>query len=158
MRLTLARPSGVGVLFDGMRPSLRQRFFASNAILWPAAAAGALGVAWHLVPAAQVSLVSILTTTLLICVGGVLGLCLAVFPGMFVFGPLMHAVSRVNGSPFRVGDEVMIVCGKHAGRVARVYALWEERRHVRVDLGEQERKAVTDVYSETQVCRRRRVE
>ena len=82
---------------------------------------------------------------------------LAVFPGMFVLGPIMHGFARVNGSPFRVGDDVMILCGKHAGQRAKIYELWKERAQVRVELGEAERNAVTDVYSETQVCRQRLV-
>jgi hypothetical protein len=42
--------------------------------------------------------------------------------------------------------------------VARIYELWKERGQVRVELGEAERNDVTDVYSETQVCRQRAVE
>jgi hypothetical protein len=143
--------------FDGMRPSLRQRFFAGNAVLWLAAVAGALCVGWRLIPATQPSSVGVLRTALLICVGGVLGLFLAVFPGMFVLGPLMNVVARINGSPFQVGDEVMILCGKHSGRVARIYELWNQRGQVRLELGEADRNAVTDVYSETQVSRQRAV-
>jgi hypothetical protein len=147
-----------GTTFDEMRPTLRQRFFASNAIFWLAALAGALVVAWQLIPATQPSLASVFWTSLLVCAGGVLGIFLAVFPGMFVLGPLMHGVARINGSPFEVGDEVMILSGKHAGQIAKIYELWKERGQVRVELGEAERNAVTDVYSETQVCRQRLVE
>jgi hypothetical protein len=141
-----------------MRPTLRQRFFASGAILWLAAFAGAIGVAFLLIPATQLTVFGVLSTAFLICVGGVLGFFLALCPGVIVLGPLMLAIRRINGAPFDVGDQVMILSGKHAGRVVRVYQLWEERAQVRVELGDAERKAVTDVYSETQVCRCRPVE
>ena len=60
---------------------------------------------------------------------------------------------KINGAPFHNGDMVHILVGKHRGKIARVYEIWEERKEVRVDIGEQAKKDVEDVYSYTEVCR-----
>jgi hypothetical protein len=71
----------------------------------------------------------------------------------FILGPVYYARGRLNGAPFHEGDHVQILVGLHRGRVVRVYAIWAERNQVRVELGEQKTKGVSDVFSYFQVCR-----
>lgn len=84
-----------------------------------------------------------------------LGYFLALLLGWFVFGPLYYARGLKNGAPFHEGDLVRVLVGPHRDRVVRVYEVWESRDEVRVELGEQERKDVTDVFSPYQICRER---
>jgi len=73
--------------------------------------------------------------------------------GWFVLAPLYYDQALRNGAPFRVGDSVRLLAGPHAGRVVWVYEVWGERGQVRVELGEQARDRVEDVYSDVEVCR-----
>ena len=136
-----------------MRPTLLQRFFAYSGPFWLAAGIGAVVVAWMVFPLMQTSLTGFTLSLLLVGVGAALGFFLALFPGCFVLGPLMHWAAERNGAPYSVGDEVLILRGKHRGQVRRVYEVWRERGQVRVQLGESERAAVTDVFWELEVCR-----
>jgi hypothetical protein len=83
----------------------------------------------------------------------VLGWYVAILVGWFVLGPLYYGQALRNGAPFRVGESVRLLTGPHAGRVVRVYEIWAERNEIRVDLGEQARDRVEDVYAYVQVCR-----
>ena len=65
-------------------------------------------------------------------------------------------LSKINGAPFHKGDEVQIISGSYKGKTATVYEVWKERGQVRLDLGEQAKKAVTDVFSFIEVYRGRR--
>ena len=79
-----------------------------------------------------------------------LGSCL----GMIFLWPLIWRLGlRFNGAPFQEGDSVQILIGPHRGFVTRIYELWPTRGQVRVDLGEQAKKEVKDVFLDVQVCR-----
>jgi hypothetical protein len=146
-----------------MPPTLTQRFFAQG---WPwriTLLAGGIGmVAWTapvLFPAYHSSILGIVWFVCLMIVAGVLGVIVAgVVGGMFILGPLYRWWATKNGAPYRVGDEVLILAGAHRGRSARVYEAWSDRGEVRVELGENERRDVTDVFSNVEVCRHSAVE
>jgi hypothetical protein len=140
-----------------MRPSFIQRFFARNVPEHLLLVSGSVGmmfwagsVAWAGV---RPSFLSIAWFLFLLLVAALLGFMLAGFPGMLFLGVLLDWRARRNGAPYSVGDHVMILVGPHEGRVARVYDVWAERGQVRAELGEQERREVTDVYQDVQVCR-----
>ncbi len=61
---------------------------------------------------------------------------------------------KINGAPFRQGDTVHILAGKHKGETACVYDVWKDRNQIRVDLGDQAKEDVKDVYSYLEVCRK----
>lgn len=83
---------------------------------------------------------------------GLLGLILAtLFPGPFLF----QVAARIQGWPFTPGEEVVILTGRHKNMVTKIYEIWEERGEVRVDLGEDAKQNVKDVYSALAVCRTR---
>jgi hypothetical protein len=90
-----------------------------------------------------------------VTLAALLGYVLALLLGWLVFGPLYYARGLKNGAPFHEGDLVRILFGTNRDRVVRVYEVWESRDQVRVVLGEQERKDVTDVFSPYQICRER---
>jgi hypothetical protein len=61
--------------------------------------------------------------------------------------PLYKLLIRMHGAPFQCGDYVRILRGSHKNRVVRIYEIWLERDQVRVDLGENEEKNFTDLFS-----------
>ncbi|MGI5868874.1 MAG: hypothetical protein ACOX9C_05470 [Kiritimatiellia bacterium] len=63
--------------------------------------------------------------------------------------------ARIQGWPFRVGDEVVILTGPHKDATTTIYEIWEERGQVRVDLGEELKEEVKDVFCAVEVCRKR---
>jgi hypothetical protein len=69
---------------------------------------------------------------------------------MYFTCPLWHPFYRLaikwHGAPFRKGDMVRILRGRHKGKVVRVYQVWDERNEVRVELGEKEKGDFTDVF------------
>lgn len=81
------------------------------------------------------------------------GWFLATLAGWFVIGPLYYEQACRNGAPFHVGDSVRLLIGPHAGRMVNVCQVWDGRGAVRVELGEQAREQLDDVYSELEVCR-----
>ena len=87
--------------------------------------------------------------------GFLLSLIVASFLAMILW-PIMQPFFKVrdlkNGAPFRVGDRVRILAGRHKDRVVRVYSEW---RHdsVRVELGEREKEKFTDIFSSRQLLR-----
>jgi hypothetical protein len=140
-----------------MAPTRLQRFFADD---WPGliwiwtwtvcvVALFALGI----LPGFRFDLKGTLYFALLM----VAAILLAAITGGIFFGifvvPFYRWQGARNGAPFRVGDEVMILSRRHRGRVTRVYEVWEGRHQVRVELGEDAKKAVTDVLSYVEVCR-----
>jgi hypothetical protein len=86
---------------------------------------------------------------------GFMGLVFGVFPTWMVVGSV---VSRIQGAPFRKGDTVCVLSGKHKGKVTTVYEVWECRGQVRVDLGEELKKAVEDVFCNVAVFKMRSAE
>ncbi len=74
--------------------------------------------------------------------------------GMMTLGPVIYHVCRfLNGGPYQAGDNVYILVGPHRGRVVTIYEVWNTRGQVRVDLGEQAKREVKDVFDDLQVCR-----
>jgi len=60
---------------------------------------------------------------------------------------------RLNGGPFHQGDIVQVIAGPNAGRTGIIYEEWPSREQVRVDLGEEAWKAVSDVFDRAQIIR-----
>lgn len=85
-----------------------------------------------------------------------LSLPLGWFLGGAVIWPLVGSIaSKINGAPFAAGDEVCILVGQYRDRVVRVYEVWKDRHQLRVDLDEQRKNEVKDVFSFHEVCRHR---
>jgi len=72
---------------------------------------------------------------------------------VFIWMMLGGIAARIQGWPFKKEEEVVILAGKNKGTVARIYEVWECRGQVRLELGEDARKAVTDVYCAVAVTR-----
>src|SRR5262249_12660437 len=66
--------------------------------------------------------------------------------------PLYQARCLKNGAPFRVGDRVLILVGRHKGGVVRVYSDWKDDC-VRVELGEREKEKLKDIFDPIQLLR-----
>jgi hypothetical protein len=79
-------------------------------------------------------------------IGYVIGIC-------FIWMILGHIAARLQGWPFFEGEEVVILVGRHKGRVARIYEVWEPRGQVRLELGDAAKESVTDVYCAVAVTR-----
>ncbi len=77
------------------------------------------------------------------------GFLVSYFPS-FVFARILM---QINGSSYHEGDMVHILVGKHKGKIARVYDIWDEQKTVRVDVDEQSKRDVKDVFSYLEVCR-----
>ena len=103
---------------------------------------------WNLVRLAFFVIVALLFVFLLLLVAGS---CLA-----GVFWPMVRSFFEArdleNGAPFRVGDRVRILAGRHKDRVVRVYSDWRYDS-VRVELGEMEKEKFTDIFSSLQLAR-----
>jgi hypothetical protein len=89
----------------------------------------------------------------IVLVSALIGWFAALLFGWFLFGPLYFARGQKNGAPFRVGDRVHILVGAHRDAVVSVYEVWESRNQVRVELGDDEKKKVRDVFSYYEICR-----
>lgn len=88
-----------------------------------------------------------------------LGFLMALVAGSFLVGifwlllrPLYEARCAKNGAPFRVGDHVRILAGRHKDRVVRVYSDWKDDS-VRVELGADEKEKFKDIFSAIQLLR-----
>jgi hypothetical protein len=83
-------------------------------------------------------------------------ICLGWFFGILFIWPITFRIARaLQGAPFRIGDHVWILVGKHKGTLTRVYEVWNERGQVRVELGADDHEAVTDVFCVVAICRDR---
>jgi len=141
-----------------VKPTRAQYFYAAN---WPAriwlvavcllSAAVALLASGPITPLLE-------TTSGLKLLAGVLGLslllgyCVAILLGWYVLGPFYRARAIRNGAPFQPGDLVQVLSGRHRGRIARVYAEWQGEC-VRVDLGEEEKRRLRDIFSQIELLR-----
>lgn len=74
---------------------------------------------------------------------------------IFIWMMLGGVAARLQGWPFKVGDELVILAGKERGRTARVYAVWEPRGQVRLELGDKDKDSYQDVYCAVAVTRTR---
>lgn len=73
---------------------------------------------------------------------------LLLWPWVFATG------GKINGSPFHEGDLVHVLVGPYRDRVGRIYEMWPSRNQVRVEIDEQAKKDVTDVFGYNEaVCR-----
>jgi hypothetical protein len=140
-------------------PTFYQRLFTDGRPMKFIMAVGAVVLCvvtvWILAPTLTLSVWSVARFAGLLVVAACLGAMLGAFPcGMFL-GIILNSVEARNGAPFQQGDEVVILSKRFPGRVTRVYEVWPTRHQVRVELGEDERREVTDVFSYTDVCRRR---
>ena len=75
----------------------------------------------------------------------------------FIFSALtllpFHALMvRLNGGPFRVGDKVILLAGKHRGLLTYVYSLWQGDS-IRVELGSSAKEDYSDVVGQHQLLR-----
>jgi len=77
---------------------------------------------------------------------------------VFIWMILGGIAARIQGWPFTNGDEVVILAGKNRGRVTRVYEVWEPRGQVRLELGDEARESITDVYCAVEVTRTKSTE
>src|SRR5690554_5532487 len=121
-----------------MRPTRLQRWIAAG---WPdrlVLLAGA-GIAIAMVAppfweAHHGSILGILWFVLMLFISAVLGIVIAWMLSCLLVDALDDWWLKRNGSPFHVGDNVTILAGRHRGRTARVYDVWEPRHEVRVEL------------------------
>lgn len=82
-------------------------------------------------------LVFILTLPFLFLVG-------SIFIAGFL-SPFYKLNEKLNGGPFDEGDEVIVLAGKHKGKITRVYSKWQGMS-VRIELGETEKENFKDVF------------
>jgi hypothetical protein len=103
---------------------------------------------WNLLQLVFFVMVALLLGVLLALVAGS---CLA---GIFwpLLRPFYEARAIKNGAPFRVGDRVQILVGRHKGRVVTVYSAWKDDS-VRVELGENEKEKFDDIFGSLQLLR-----
>jgi hypothetical protein len=135
-------------------PTRAQYFFARPWLFNAWLIAGSLAGSVFAVGAAKPSgTVSFLWLIGIVPIAAFLGFFLAFLVGGFVLGPIYYARNLTNAAPFHEGDMVHVLVGPHQDRVLRVYEVWDSRNQVRVELGEQEQKDVTDVLSYYQICR-----
>ncbi|HSG70431.1 MAG TPA: hypothetical protein VLA12_08445 [Planctomycetaceae bacterium] len=141
-----------------MEPTRSQRFYASG---WPefiwVIGGASIGVAAGLNSTEfRLGLLLEWPTNLwfglVTIISALVGYFLAIFPGIFVIGPLLDDRSRINGAPFAVGDCVQIISGKHAGQVVKIYSTWQGDL-VRVDLGEEAKHSYQDIFGPLQLLR-----
>jgi len=64
-----------------------------------------------------------------------------------IWVPFYRLAIKRHGAPFHPGDMVQVLRGQHKGEALRVYDVWNERDKVRLDIGDKEKKDVTDVFS-----------
>ena len=94
----------------------------------------------------------------LMIAAGLLGFLVAAVAVAIFLPPVYRWRGVKNGAPYAIGDEVQILAGPHQGRLVRVYEVSWDRLYVRVELGDQERRQLTDGFSNVQVCRRQTVQ
>lgn len=141
-----------------MRPSLAQRLFASRwtwiswHVLWTLGACVIALIATEVDFVALSDFATLGFTFLMLLLCGALGYVLSFFPGLMLLLPFVEVRSRLNGGPFKVGDTVQVICGRYAGRVGRVYTMWQGVSF-RVDLGESAHLDYSDVLTATDVFR-----
>lgn len=76
-----------------------------------------------------------------------------IFGVVILWQILGRVAARIQGWPLGLGEEVVILTGEHRNTVAKVHEVWHERGQVRVDLGQELRVAVRDVFGAVEVCR-----
>jgi len=100
---------------------------------------------------------SLLLAVVMLAVSLPIGFYIGAFTAGFLLSPLYCLMGWWNGAPFAIGDTVQIIGGKHRGKVARVYAMWQGDS-VRVRLGDTEESCFSDVFVPSQLLRVRDTE
>ena len=141
-----------------MRPRLSQRLIANGwwtcAVLTVGTLAGTSAIVAATWRGATASVGSFVLFLFVVAFGALTSFALSAFPLLpTVAAPVLAFQAWRNGAPFAIGDRVRVLGGPHRGLVTRIHACWPTRRQVRIDLGEDARRKVTDVVSEWQVCR-----
>ncbi len=147
-----------------MKPTKAQYFFAKGC--WIQIVLGPFMIGLPLLTAAVVlstivptleplsQMWNLLRLAFWIVISLVLGFLLAILVCVFlaeILQPFIRIRERKNGAPFREGDIVRILSGRHRDRVVRIYdSSWYGngvvRAAMRVDLGEKEREEFKDVF------------
>ena len=87
----------------------------------------------------------VLLFVLAIIVAPVLFFLLGVLISFPIIGSIFYARELANGGPFKVGDTVYIIAGKHKGKVTKVYSQWQGSS-VRLEIGEKEKETFKDIF------------
>jgi hypothetical protein len=105
-----------------------------------------LNEAGALIPDVTIVFWSVIAAVLMAAMGWVFGVTFL----WMMFGKI---AARIQGWPFHVGDQVYILSGKNRNQIARIYEIWDERGQVRLELGDELKNAVEDVFCAVLVCR-----
>lgn len=139
-----------------IKPTILQRFFAW---WWCPCRFGlgffrCLGLCWRLrsadplLPCSQYVLLFLLAIVVAPALLFLVGILVS-FP---IIGSIYYARELANGGPFKVGDRVYIIAGRHKGKVTRVYSMWQGGT-VRLELGEKEKETFKDIFGGNEVLR-----
>ncbi len=143
-----------------MKPSLHHYLLAHTANASAAiGAVGALGVLLAILHAEGVLVARVevliwvaLAALPVAAIGWIVGI---VFLWHMMLG---HVAARLQGWPFAVGERVWILSGRYRDTLATVYEVWSERGQVRVELGQEAKEKVEDVFCAVAICRARNAE
>ncbi len=91
----------------------------------------------------------------MVLIAAVLGVLVGIVVAAFALPEAYRRQVVRNGGPFQQGDMVRPLTGPHAGRVVRIYKLWDGAYagHFRVELDEMSQKNATDLFHGVQVLR-----
>ena len=81
---------------------------------------------------------------------------ICLIPAAMIYMPVAAVCARYNGAPFRLGDQVRVLAGKHRGKVATVDEISRGQGGwplVRLALGEEYRPAFRDLFEECKLLR-----
>ena len=81
-----------------------------------------------------------------------LGWALALLAGAIFLPPIYHWRVRANGGPFKEGDQMQILSGRHASEVSMVYSKWQGTT-VRVKLTPQDADEYKDVFQSVELLK-----
>lgn len=82
-----------------------------------------------------------------------LGSVLGVITNHIICRTLFCLCIYANGAPYKIGDSLLILCGKHCNKTAKVYKIWSSRNQLLVDLGGDTRDNLENVFSFNEVCK-----
>ena len=94
----------------------------------------------------------VLLFLLAMIVAPVLLFLVGVLIGFPIIGSIYYARELANGGPFKVGDRVYIIAGRHKGKVARVYSMWQGGT-VRLELGDEAKETFKDIFGGNELLR-----
>jgi len=144
------------------KPSFVQKFFARDDIVLILASMGAVLAVVLVSCACNISFQMLKDWgftwryILAILLVAPLGFLITALSAAFWGPPLSAFIVLLNGGPFKVGDRVQIIAGKHAGIITTVREIgWGNGSGtvLRVNLGEEAEKALTDEFRPHAVMR-----